>query len=180
MQTNDSLKAAQAMEAMVLRQLIDASGIFTAKVARVHDGDTLTLDVPWGGQDNVRLIGYDAPEVPSAKDPMPLGHPLGVQAGNTLRGQLEGKLVRYEPDQTVRDAYDRLLGYLFLDSRLINQGMLEEGWGRAYLIGQNMKYATPFCAAECGARKAKKNIWAAVDMQGKPLFTSSCPAASCP
>lgn len=28
MQTNDSLKAAQAMEAMVLRQLIDASGIF--------------------------------------------------------------------------------------------------------------------------------------------------------
>ena len=88
------------------QQIVDS---FDATVAKVHDGDTITLRTSF--RDflfPLRFLDVDAPELNAGGD----------EARDWLKGRLTGAEVHIEIDQSNRvDKYGRLLG------RVIHRGM---------------------------------------------------------
>jgi len=99
-------------------------------VVRVLDGDTIEL----AGGDIVRLLAVDTPE----KD-----EPLYDQASRFLEAMVLGKTVRIEYAGARRDRYGRLLGYVYVDSVLVNRAIIANGLGYLYLFRD-----TPFNSPE--------------------------------
>jgi micrococcal nuclease len=123
------------------------------RVARVIDGDTLLLE----GGHRVRLIGVDTPET---KHPQRPAEPLGPEATKFVRQQIGGKTVTLQFDRERRDRYRRILAFVYVDGRLLNEELIREGYGRAmlnYPYSRQMKRR--FAEAERQAREAKRGIW---------------------
>lgn len=121
-------------------------------VVSVPDGDT--IKVRYGSDvEYVRLIGIDAPESGQGK------------WGEISRERLyslapPGSTVILEFDVTVRDKYNRLLGYLFTkDGRFINEILLKEGLAMLYTFPPNVKYVDKLRSAQSYARKNGLGIW---------------------
>ena len=90
-------------------------------VVRVLDGDTIEL----AGGDIVRLLAVDTPE----KD-----EPLYDEATRFLERLVLGKAVQIEYAGARRDRYGRLLGYVFVDTLLVNRAIITNGLGYLYLF----------------------------------------------
>lgn len=128
------------------------------RVVRVVDGDTIVVLIN-GGQEKVRLIGVDTPEI---FDPRGSAQCFGEEASTFTKSLLESKFVRLEADasQDDRDRYGRLLRYVFLaDDILVNQKIISEGYGHEYTYRRPYKYQTEFKNAEKGARDSQKGLW---------------------
>lgn len=131
-----------------------------AAVRRVIDGDTIEL------RDGrlVRYIGVDAPEVSRrvgegwVEDP----EPFGREAKDANRRWVEGRSVRLEYDAQTHDRYGRLLAYVFVDGRMVNAALLEEGYAQLLTIPPNVKYAEPFRRVVQEARAARRGLWGAL------------------
>lgn len=109
-------------------------GDVVARVVRVHDGDTLTVSIDcWpeivGTGIQVRLFGYDAPEL---KDPRPAMAELAGSARDYVSGVLRpGALVTLK--NLRRDKYFRLLaGIHFADGSDLGQRLYTLGLARCY------------------------------------------------
>ncbi len=132
----------------------------TGVVVEVVDGDTLHVRTPGIAEPaTVRLIGIDAPE---------RSHPtigkefFADEAAAHLSSLCLGKTVRMEAGAEEADKYDRLLRYVFLpppDGRLLNLEMLRDGMARAYTRFPFSR-RDDFVAAEGGARREGKGLWA--------------------
>ncbi|MBI3323170.1 MAG: thermonuclease family protein [Candidatus Omnitrophica bacterium] len=130
-------------------------------VRRVIDGDTIEL------RDGrlVRYIGVDAPEVRRrageewVEDP----EPFGFEAKDANRRWVEGRSVRLEYDVQTHDRYGRLLAYVFVDGRMVNAALLEEGYAQLLTIPPNVKYAEPFRRFVQEARAAHRGLWGALE-----------------
>ncbi|MBX7169092.1 MAG: thermonuclease family protein [Pirellulales bacterium] len=125
------------------------------RVQRVVDGDTLLLD----NDQRVRLIGVDTPE--SVKPDTPV-QPFGKEATAFTRQFLAAgqNRVRLEFDQERTDDYGRLLAYVWVGDRMLNEELLRAGLGRALLrhpYSQAMK--DRFKAAQQDARRQRLGIW---------------------
>ncbi len=70
----------------------------------VIDGDTITVEDPWGVRTRVRLRDTDAPET---------DEPGGREAKAALEARLQGRRVRLIP--YARDRYGRLIATVHLD-----------------------------------------------------------------
>ena len=88
-------------------------------VTRVIDGDTVELS----NGERVRLIGIDTPEIDEY---------YYDEATEELRSLIEGKTVRMESDTNNRDAYDRLLRYIYLGDTFVNYEMVYGGHAESY------------------------------------------------
>jgi endonuclease YncB( thermonuclease family) len=95
-------------------------------VTRIIDGDTVKLD----NRETLRLSGIDTPEE---------GEPFYDDAKFYMSEMLLGQEVRVQPSSRKRDNYGRLLGYLYLDTILINAEILKQGLGRMYLFSDNRR-----------------------------------------
>jgi endonuclease YncB( thermonuclease family) len=96
---------------------------YTARVARVVDGDTLLLS----RGERVRLLGIDAPEKDS---------PLYLEASRACRELVEERTVRLEVSRgAARDAYGRTLAWVFSGGLCLNEELLARGLARVYLKG---------------------------------------------
>lgn len=105
-------------------------------IARVVDGDTLVT----AGGERVRLIGINSTEK---------GEGCYAEAKERLAELLEGKNARLEFDEELRDAYGRLLAYVYDDSnRFVNLIMVREGFAYAYPYKPNTEFAEQFALAE--------------------------------
>lgn len=124
----------------------------TSTVTRVVDGDTVVLETG----ETVRLIGVDAPE--SVK-PDSRVECFGKEASTWLRTTLEGKVVSLERDTHDRDRYQRLLRYVVLDTVLINELLVREGYARAVRYPPDTRHAERFERAEQQARAEGIGIW---------------------
>ena len=100
----------------------EAAGFQRADVVRVIDGDTIVVRLD-GVEEHVRYYGINTPE---------RGKPCFAEA--TERNEaLVGDMVLLLPDARERDAFDRLLRYVFTEdgasvgARLIAEG-LSEAW----------------------------------------------------
>jgi len=93
-------------------------------VTRIIDGDTAELD----SHEKIRLSGIDTPEH---------GESFYDAAKDYLTDLVLGRKVRVETGHRKRDNYGRMLGYMYLDTILINAEILKQGLGRMYLFPDN-------------------------------------------
>ncbi len=118
-------------------------------VAAIIDGDTMEL----AGGDRLRLLSLDTPE----KD-----EPYYREATAFLMEAAMGKTVRIEFAQTRRDRYGRLLGYVYIDTILLNEAILENGLGNLYLFADtdlDRPETGRMLAAQRRAIAAGRGIW---------------------
>ena len=108
---------------------------------RVVDGDTIVVILD-GKKEKVRMIGIDTPE--SVHPDKSRNTPMGKIASKYTKDNLEGKYVALETDVQERDKYGRILAYVYLDDKMFNKTLLEEGLARLMTIPPNVKYADDF------------------------------------
>lgn len=123
-----------------------------AIVARIVDGDTLELS---DGR-KLRYIGIDTPETK---------HPrLGVECFGKEAAARNGELVLnrevgLEKDVSEVDRYGRLLRYVWLDGRMVNEQLVAEGFAQAVSFPPDIKYQDQLRVAEAQARDSKIGLW---------------------
>ncbi len=120
------------------------------RVKSILDGDTFELT----GGDRLRLLSIDAPEK---------GQPLYDQSTEYLRSLTLNKIVRLEYGGRRRDGYGRLLGFVYLDTILVNTAMLRRGLANLYLFKDTKLESDllqQMLAAQREAMKNERGIWA--------------------
>ena len=141
----------QASSDSVVRTVMSyapTSEVFSGRVTKVVDGDTLYLRVD-GNQHVIRLHEIDAPE---------LGQPWGWQARRALSNKVSRKNVVVEVSTT--DAYGRLVGKVWLGERDINRVMVWEGHAWAYRQYLNNRLLLKY---EASAKKEGIGLWSQAD-----------------
>lgn len=129
---------------------IAESGYIT--VTRVIDGDTIVIE----GNQKVRLIGVDTPELHHPKKPV---QHFAKEAKEFTKKIAEGKQVRLEYDWQKKDKYNRLLAYVYLeDGTFLNLEIIKQGYGFAY-TKYPFKYLEQFRQAEKEAREQGRGLW---------------------
>lgn len=127
------------------------------EVLSVIDGDTIKVLYD-GNETTVRYLLIDTPETNHPR----LGEqPFGKEATIANRRLIQSGDVTIEFDVGERfDDYGRLLAYLYVDGRSVQQQLLETGHARvAYVFPPNTRYLDNFKNAEQQAREQEIGIW---------------------
>lgn len=133
------------------------------EVLSVTDGDTVRVRYlegsREGSEDDVRLIGFDTPEVDHSGDDHDC---FGLPSWQALIDVIDGEIAWMTFDEECSDTYGRALGYLFRDSDglFVNQHMVREGYGRACPFPPNTTFSDDLLAAEVLAREEDLGRWA--------------------
>ncbi|MCL6663519.1 thermonuclease family protein [Paenibacillus amylolyticus] len=127
-----------------------------ATLVEVTDGDTLKVKVD-GKVEKVRLLLIDTPET---VHPEKEEQPFGKDASNFVKKQVAKGNISLELDVSERDKYGRLLAYVWVGDKLLNEQLLEYGLARvAYIYPTNTKYVDQFEEIQKQARTEAKGIW---------------------
>ena len=127
-------------------------------VTKIYDGDTFEIDMS-GRREKIRLIGVDTPETHKPNTPVQC---FGPEASAFTTRKLSYQSVRLEADPVGdnRDRYNRLLRYAYLpDGTMLNETLIEQGYGFAYLSFAFQK-KEEFAAAQEAAQSASRGLWA--------------------
>lgn len=97
-----------------------------ATLIEVTDGDTLKVEVE-GREEKVRLLLIDTPETvhPDKEE-----QPFGKDASNFVKKQVAKGKIELELDVSERDKYGRLLAYVWINDKMLNEQLLEYGLAR--------------------------------------------------
>jgi micrococcal nuclease len=131
-----------------------------AVIVSVVDGDTVQVDID-GRREKLRLIGIDTPETVKPNTPVEC---FGPQASDFTKGLLpEGTAVRIERDVEARDAYDRLLGYVYRadDGLFVTLELVAQGYALLLTFPPNVAHVDEFVAAARAAEQADLGLWGA-------------------
>lgn len=120
-------------------------------VEQVIDGDTIVLD----GNEHVRLIGIDTPEIHHPTKPTQC---YGREASDYLKQRIEGKEVRLTYGSERLDKYNRTLGYIYLGHTFINAEMVKKGYAFAYTRFP-FKYDKKFVKLQNKAKRKELGLW---------------------
>jgi micrococcal nuclease len=132
-------------------------GELTAPVERVVDGDTIEI-ATGGGEEDVRYIGVDTPETVKPGEPVQCFGPEASEANHDL---VEGRTVRLVFDRELRDDYGRLLAYVYVGDRFVNEELVRDGFARTLEIAPNTAQASRLGAIESRAAAAGRGLWSA-------------------
>lgn len=141
------------------------------KLSLSVDGDTSKLEIN-GKTETVRYLLIDTPETNHPK----LGvQPFGPEAKKRTTELLNSGQITIEYDIGERvDKYGRLLAYIYVDGKSVQETLLEEGLARvAYVYPPNTRYLSEFEAAEKRAKEKKIGIWSIDDYVSPKGFNSS-------
>lgn len=129
---------------------------FDAEVVSVTDGDTIKVRIN-GQVESVRFLLVDTPETNHPR----LGEqPFGQEAKDFTKKMLEGKTVQLEKDVSDRDKYGRLLYYLYVDGKSVQEELLRNGLARvAYVYAPNTKYVDQYYEIQKEAQRKGIGIW---------------------
>jgi micrococcal nuclease len=129
-----------------------------ATVITVYDGDTVKVRLARGGDEKVRLIGVDSPELDDARERVRL---MAFLAKRFAFSRLYGVEVELVGGPEARDAYGRLLAFVRLaDGRLFNVALVREGFAHAYLkFPFDETLRKELKQAEAEARRAGRGLW---------------------
>ena len=121
------------------------------------DGDTIKVRVN-GKRETVRYLLIDTPE---SKKPDMCVQPYAKEAyvrNNELvkRGTLTMELEQ----ENTRDSYGRLLAYVYVDGKSVQETLLKEGFARVgYIMNPPYKYLDLYRENESLAKERRVNIW---------------------
>lgn len=118
------------------------------KVVKVLDGDTIEIETG----EKIRLLGIDAPEI---------NNRWGPEAKKFNEDLLLGKQVKIELDKILLDKYGRLLAYVWIDGKMVNEAILEEGYAKLNTIkGEaKLKYFDRLKIAEGWGKDHHNGVW---------------------
>ncbi|WP_052452935.1 thermonuclease family protein [Paenibacillus polymyxa] len=120
------------------------------------DGDTFKASVQ-GKEEKIRLLLVDTPE--SVKQGTPV-QPFAKEASAFTLKQLKQGNLSLELDVSDRDKYGRLLGYVWVGDKMLNEMLIEKGYARvAYINPPNVKYVDQFKEIQTTAQKSGTGIW---------------------
>lgn len=132
--------------------------VVDALVSRVIDGDTAEMDLSGGGEEDVRFIGVDTPESVDPDKPVEC---FGKKASHFTAELIEGERVELRFGAERRDRYDRLLAYVYLDERFVNEELVRLGYARTLEIAPNVDHAERFAALQQAAANTGRGLWGA-------------------
>lgn len=142
-----------------------------ASVVDVVDGDTIEVRLADGRTDRVRLLGVDTPEVHTANEP---GEFEGVPdtdagadclraAGHNATAFMQRRVLDasvtlvFDPLADRRGTYDRLLAYVQLDGRDVNQRLVDRGHARLY--DSEFTRSASYAETEATAKAEQRGLW---------------------
>ena len=127
-------------------------------VTRIVDGDTIEL--LYGSEVyKVRYLNVDAPEMNSNDSEPP---ECLAEEATLLNEQLTfEREVELEYDEECTDRFDRLLAFVKVDGRMVNEVIIERGFGELLVIPPNVKYQSEFERLEAKAKDNRAGIWGA-------------------
>jgi micrococcal nuclease len=154
-------------EAKVESETPSDRNTFDAEVVSVTDGDTIKVKIN-GQVESVRFLLVDTPETNHPR----LGEqPFGQEAKAFTKNLLEGKTVQLEKDVSDRDKYNRLLYYLYVDGKSVQEELLRNGLARvAYVYVPNTKYVDQYYAIQKEAQAKGVGIWSVENYAQKDGF----------
>jgi micrococcal nuclease len=130
----------------------------TGVVRRVVDGDTIELRIGRANE-TVRLLGIDTPETVHPAKPVEC---FGPEASSRATQLLPvGTVVRIQRDIEARDHFGRLLLYVFVGEAMVNEVLLQEGFGRPLSIEPNVSHSLSFARIAGEARSRGTGLWGA-------------------
>ena len=137
------------------------------RVMSVYDGDTILLK---SGK-RVRYLGIDAPEI---------GHKGETNEFMALASKafnislVTEKRVKLEFDQEERDAYDRLLAYVYLENGgMINALMVKQGLAWVMARRPNLKHFSYLLNAQRSAMEEGLGIWSREELKSENRYIGS-------
>ncbi|TKH73436.1 thermonuclease [Bacillus cereus] len=136
----------------------DSQNREAAKVNYISDGDTISVTLLKSGKTyKVRYLCLDTPE--SVKKGVKV-QPIAKDASKRNKELVAGKKVylEYEEDNKV-DKYGRLLAYIFVDGKMVQETLLKEGMGIIRYTNGHTRYMERLKAAETEAKNKKLGVW---------------------
>lgn len=115
-------------------------------VSRIVDGDTVQLSTG----EKLRYIGMDTPEH---------GECYFEEATKRNSELVLNKLAVLEKDKSDTDRYGRLLRYIYVDSKMINEVLVKEGFAKAKTYKPDTKYQERLKEAENYAKTNNLGLW---------------------
>jgi micrococcal nuclease len=142
-----------------------------ATVVHVVDGDTVVARVQ-GRDEHVRLIGIDTPETVDPDRPVMCWGPEA--SAETHRLLPDGTAVRLVRDVEGRDAYGRLLAYVYRadDGTFVNLALARGGFAEVLAIAPNTAHGDELRAAVTDAKQAHRGLWGSCRSFGQPVGSS--------
>ena len=128
-------------------------------VIKVFTGELIKLS----GGERVRYIGVDAPGE---------GNFFFEDARLANKKLVEQKKITIEYD-TRKNSDKDLLGYVYAGDTFVNAQLLKNGFGIAYIVPPNQKYAGLFISLQKEARKKRRGIWAFEDPNDEAYYIAS-------
>ena len=122
------------------------------RVVRVLDGDTIEV----AGVGTVRYLGIDTPELHHPRKPV---ERFAARAASFNRALVAGRVVRLETDRESRDAYGRLLAYVYVGDVFVNAELVRAGMAESFAFVPNTLHRNLFDRLERDARAAARGQW---------------------
>jgi len=121
----------------------------------VVDGDTIHVEIE-GKDYRLRYIGMDTPETVDPRRPVGC---LGKEASERNRQLVEGRTVGLEKDVSETDSFGRLLRYVWVEDRMVNAVLVEEGYALASTYPPDVRYSGHFASLQAQAREGQRGLW---------------------
>ncbi|MGG3622984.1 thermonuclease family protein [Bacillus gobiensis] len=140
------------------------------QLVQTIDGDT--IKVLYNGEEKtVRYLLIDTPET---KHPRLGAQPFGKEAYNRNKQLINGGEITIEFDVGERtDKYGRLLAYVYVDGKSVQEQMVKEGLARvAYVYPPNTRHLEAYENAQADAKKEQLGIWSIEDYSTDKGFVS--------
>jgi len=132
---------------------------YRTTVLSVADGDTINVAKPGGGEETVRMLGIDTPEVYGGVE---CG---GPRASAEMKKLAVGRVtVTTDPTQDRRDRYGRLLAYINKGSEDLGQRMVAMGLASVYAYDGYFQRFNAYNRAENRATAVDRGSWAHCDI----------------
>ena len=134
---------------------------WAVKVYSVIDWDTFRYRKEDWSLQSVRLLGVDAPESNTAR--YRTTECFWKEAKNYLTSLIKNQYVtlEFDPDSASSDAYGRMLAYVYLNWKLVNETLIAEWYAKEYTYKTSYSHQSDFKQAEENARKSEKWLWSA-------------------
>ena len=121
------------------------------------DGDTIKVKVK-GKLETIRYLLVDTPESKNPRTCVQAYAQEAFQRNNQL--VRDGSLTMEIEQGNTRDAYGRLLAYVNVNGKSVQETLIKEGFARvAYIMNPPYKYLSQYKLDESHAKRNKVNIW---------------------
>lgn len=138
------------------QQPAKAKNQVAVKLSRVVDGDTIKVFYK-GKEESVRYLLMDTPE---SKKPGECVQPYAEKASKRNEQLVKSGKLTLEFEKSRTDKYGRLLAYVFVDGKSVQEMLIKEGLARvAYIYEPPYKYLNDYEKAQKYAEGKRLNIW---------------------